>query len=117
VAYHLARDGIAFRTTEENGVCVSDDQAARVEDAMRRLDRYFWKVDRLLRDPCEERALVDWAAKEGLRFDVGNVVDLKGDVAGRTFRLFSYTQQELEANRRKLDEAPKEAQCKPTSAA
>jgi tripartite-type tricarboxylate transporter receptor subunit TctC len=117
VAFHLARKGVAHRLSADQGVCVAGPLAAELDLAMKEVDRYFWKVDRQLDNPCEERALVEWGAREGLRFDVSSQVDLKGNIAGRVFRLRSYTQEEVAANRRKLEEAPRGVSCRPATVA
>lgn len=117
VAYQLELKGIARRFSAEQGVCVNEELLPEVDDAMRRLDRYFWKIDYALHDPCEERAFVEWATGQKLRFDVSGRVDLEGNPAGRVFRLRSFTQEEVDRNRRKLDEAPKDVTCKPTTVA
>lgn len=117
VSHHLAKAGVPHRVAPQNGVCVPEALAARVEAAMRELDRYFWKVPHHLADPCEESAYVEWAAREKLRFDVGNLVDLQGNTAGRVFHLRSYTREEMDSNRRKLEDAPKVATCRPTTVA
>jgi hypothetical protein len=58
---------------------------------------------------CDEKALVEWAGREGLRFEVTDAVDLQRRPAGRMFHLRSYTDEEVAFHRRKLEEAPKPA--------
>jgi len=115
VAFQLAQMGIAHRFAPETGVCVAEPLAPQLDEAMRRLDRYFWKVDHALSDACEERAYVEWARARHLRFDVSTVVDLGGNAVGRVFRLRSYSEEELRSNRRALEEAPRDAACEPTA--
>ena len=115
VAFQLAQKGIPHRFSAEAGVCVAEPLAPEIDAAMHRLDRYFWKVDHALGDPCEERAYVEWARERHLRFDVSTVVDLGGNAVGRVFRLRSYSEEEVRSNRRALEEAPRDVACEPTS--
>jgi hypothetical protein len=109
VAYHLARDGIAHRMTAERGVCVDGASAASLDAAVRQVERRYWEVALRLRGACDEKALVEWAGREGLRFEVTDAVDLQRRPAGRMFHLRSYTDEEVAFHRRKLEEAPKPA--------
>ena len=111
VAQALTARRIAHKLAPESGVCVSEEHAAELEAATLRVDQHFWEVAHYLRDACEERALVEWARREKLRFEVGDVVDLGRKPAGRMFHLRSYTAEEVSANRRKLEDAPKGASC------
>lgn len=111
VAYHLSKNGIPFRIAGELGVCVAEEASPQFEAAIRHVESYFWGVAYHLDNDCEERAFVDWAIRENLRFDVGDVVDLNKKRAGRMFHLRSYTYDEVVSNRRKLDEAPRAGAC------
>jgi hypothetical protein len=111
VAYHLSKNGIPFRIAGEGGVCVAEEVSLEFESAMRQVEKYFWEVAYHLNNDCEERAFVDWATRENLRFDVGDVVDLNRKPAGRMFHLRSYTYEEVVSNRRKLNEAPQGVVC------
>jgi hypothetical protein len=115
VAFHLGKRGIAHRFRVQSGVCVDERFASAVDDAMRELDGYYWKVSHFLADECEERAFLEWAKERSLRFDIGSVVDLGGRPAGRIFHLRSYTRDEMLANRRTLESSPKGTTCGPTS--
>jgi hypothetical protein len=109
VAYHLAREGTAHRVSADRGVCVAGASAAALEAAVREVERHFWEVAHHLRGACEEQALVEWAARENLRFEVTSVVDLRRRPAGRMFHLRSYTAEEVAFHRRKLEESPRDA--------
>ena len=111
IAYHLSKNGVPYRITGEGGVCVAEEASAEVEAAIRQVEKYFWEVAYLLNNVCEERAFVDWASKENLRFDVADVVDLNRELSGRMFHLRSYTYEEMVSNRRKLNEAPQNVVC------
>jgi len=111
IAHHLSKSRTPHRVSAEGGVCVAAEHASALEEASRQVDAHFWEVARLLRDDCEERAFVEWATREKLRFEIGNVVDLNRRPAGRMFHLRSYSSDEVAANRRKLDEAPAGAAC------
>ena len=111
VAFHLARKGIPHRIEPDRGVCVAEELASELQAAAHQVDYYFWEVAHLLRSDCEEQTLVEWARKEELRYDVGDVYRIDGQRAGRMFHLRSYTYEEVIANRRKLDEAPQKLGC------
>src|SRR6185436_18743199 len=107
VAHHLARNGIAHRASPDRGVCVADGSAAALDAAVRQVERHYWEVARLVGSACEEAALVEWAGREKLRFEVTDVVDLARKPAGRMFHLRSFDEDEVAFHRRKLEEAPK----------
>jgi hypothetical protein len=111
VAYHLEKKGIPYSMRPGSGVCVAAAHSSDLDAAAAQIDNYYWEVAYLLRNACEERAVVEWATREGLRFDVSEVVDLARKPAGRMFHLRSYTQEEVVSNRRRLDEAPGRAAC------
>ena len=99
ISYHIRRDGM---------VCVEVRYAAEFDAAMREVDRYFHEVAELLKDACEERAFVEWATREKLRFDVRSTTD-----GGRMFLLRSFNADEVAANMRRLSkDAPKAASCR-----
>lgn len=110
VAHHLSAKGVPYRLVE-GGICVSEDRGAELEAAQRRVFEHFWEVAHHLADACEERAYVEWAEREKLRFEVSDVVDLARKPAGRMFHLRSFTADEAAANRRKLQDAPRGASC------
>src|SRR5438067_11729568 len=85
IAYHLSKNGIPFRVAAEGGTCVGEGDSAALDAAMRQVEKFFWELAYPILDECEERAFVDWATKENLRFDVGHVVDLGKKAAGRLF--------------------------------
>jgi hypothetical protein len=95
----------------ESGICVAEGRAAELDHAQRSLFAHFWEVAQHLRDACEERAFVDWAGREKLRFEVSDAVDLGRKPAGRMFHLRSYTAEEAAAHRRRLQDAPQGASC------
>ena len=111
VAFHLAKRGVPYAIVPERGVCVTEERSSDMAAAMAQLDRHYWEVARALKDACEERAYVEWATRNTLRFDVGDVVDLGRKPAGRMFHLRSFTAEEAAENRRKLEEASKHVGC------
>jgi hypothetical protein len=58
-----------------------------------------------------DRAYVEWAEREKLRFEESEVVDLERKPAGRMFHLRSFTAEEATEHRRKLQDAPRGASC------
>lgn len=112
IAYHLSKAGVPHRLTPEKGVCVAEELAPAIDSATKQVEQHYWEVALKLRDACEERTLVEWATKENLRFEVGDVVDLERKPAGRMFHLRSFTPEEVALNRRKLDEAPRAPACR-----
>ena len=93
------------------GICVSETHSAELHDAQRQLEKYFYEVAYTLADSCEERAYVEWAKKEGLRFDVLRVLDARMRPQGSVLFLRSYTDEEVLSNRGKLASAPRQAKC------
>jgi len=67
--YQLAKREVPHRVSGEV-ICVSGRRADDLRAAEAELDRTFHEVADLLKDSCEERAVVEWATKEKLRFDV-----------------------------------------------
>ena len=111
LAYQLASHGIAYRL-KSDVVCVSTRDASELFAAQARVHASFYQVAYKLRDSCEEQALVAWAEKEGLRFDVRDTVDAEYQPSGRMFLIRAFTPDEVTANAAKLKrEAPKGATC------
>jgi hypothetical protein len=111
LAFHLAKRGVSYRLSDR-GVCVSGRKAAELRAAEIEVDASFHEVAYLLKDSCEERAFVDWARQEGLRFDIRSTVDSQNEPSGRMFLLRSFTREEVVTNRAKLDSgAPRKATC------
>jgi hypothetical protein len=99
----LARNGVKHSMEADRGICVDAARRKELAEASRQVDGYFNEVATLARDACEERALVDWATREGLRFDVADTVSSSGR-AGRMFLIRSFSREEVEANHRRLRE-------------
>jgi hypothetical protein len=111
LAYHLEKRGVPHRLSD-SVVCVSDQNAPELRAAMAQVDASFYQVAHLLTDACEERAFVEWAKRERLRFDVRSTVDSQGEPSGRMFHLRSFTPDEVASNRTKMTNgAPKRATC------
>jgi hypothetical protein len=110
VAHQLSAKGVPYRLVD-GGICVTEGRGAELEAAQRRMFEHFGEVAYHLRDACEERAYVEWAEREKLRFEVSEVVDLGGKPAGRMFHLRSFTAEEAAEHRRKLQDAPRGASC------
>jgi hypothetical protein len=112
LAYHLDRRGIPYKIGSGGMVCVEGRYASEFVAAGREVDKYFHEVADLLKDSCEERAFVEWATEERLRFDIRDTIRPDGSPGGRMFLLRSFTPDELAANRRRLsDDAPRGASC------
>jgi len=80
VSRQLTRNGVSHTIDPEHGVCVSPDLLPKLEAASREVDTYFPAVAGMLKDECEERAFVEWATREKLRFEVAD--DETGDATG-----------------------------------
>jgi len=57
-------------------------------------------------DACEERALIEWAQKEKLRYDLRGTLGSRNRPAGNLFLLRSFTREEMVSNREKLELSP-----------
>ena len=111
LAYHLAARGVRYRLTNDL-VCVSPQDSSELIAAQAQVHATFHQVAHKLRDSCEERALVAWARREGLRFDVRDTVDARYQPSGRMFLIRSFTPEEVTTNSAKLKrEASKGASC------
>ena len=112
VSRQLTKNGIPHTLDADRGVCVPKKQTAALDLASRQVDGYFHEVADLLRDECEERALVEWATREKLSFEIADTTKPDGKPGRRMFLLRSFSRDEVEANKRKLrNEAPKGAHC------
>jgi hypothetical protein len=112
VSRQLEKNGIPHTLDADRGVCVSKKQTAALDLASRQVDGYFHEVADLLKDECEERALVEWATREKLSFEIADTTNSDGRPGGRMFLLRSFSRDEAEANKGKLrNEAPKGAHC------
>jgi hypothetical protein len=96
-----------------SGLCVAEKHSSQLKAAERELERYFPQIAHKPKDSCEERALVEWAQRENLRFDLRAAVDMRNQPTGNLFLLRSFTQEEMIANRQKLEQsAPIGATCR-----
>ena len=109
----LTKAGVPYRRMDGHGLCVDDKYSSQFKAARRELDRYFPMIARKPKDPCEERALVEWAQREKLRFELRPAFDMQNQPTGNLFLLRSFTNEEMVANREKLDRAaPLGATCR-----
>lgn len=107
LAYQLGKRGIRPDVRNDGMVCVDGRHAAAFDTAVREADKYFHEIADLLKDECEERAFVQWATREKLRFDVRDTTTGK-----RMFLLRSFDAEEVASNRQRLTrDAPKGAAC------
>jgi hypothetical protein len=110
LALHLAKRGVPYKVSG-SALCVSARNAEGLRAAEADVEATFPQVAHLLRDSCEERAFVDWAKREGLRFDLRSTVNSRNQ-PGRMFLLRSFTAEEVASNKAKLaNSAPKGATC------
>lgn len=110
---HLSKAGVPYRRSHGPGLCVDEKYASQLRAAERELDRYFPQVAHKPKDACEERALVAWAQREKLRFDLREAYDLQKRPSGNLFLLRAYTKEEMVSYREKLEKAaPIGATCK-----
>ena len=111
LAYHLTKAAVPYTIKPGGLVCVPESQATALRAAEVEVDASFHEVAHLLRDSCEERALVAWATEQGLRFDVRPTRNARDEPSGRMFLLRSFTRQEASSNREKMGKAPVGAKC------
>jgi hypothetical protein len=118
IAFQLAKRGVPSRISGGDMVCVAEKHAAAFTAAENSVDHFFHEVAYNPKDACEERALVEWATRERLRFDVRPTTDMRDQPAGNLFFLRSFTQEEVVSNSEKLAKnAPKGSRCKPMKSA
>ena len=111
--FHLTKAGVPYRRMHGSGLCVDEKYSTQFKAVERELERYFPQIAHKPRDSCEERALVEWAQREKLRFDLRPAFDMRNQPTGNLFLLRSFTNEEMVANREKLDRsAPVGATCK-----
>jgi hypothetical protein len=112
IGYHLAQRGVRYDIRSGGMVCVEGKYAADFVAAEREAAKYFHEVADLLKSACEEQAIVEWATREKLRFDVRGTIRSDGSPSGRMFLLRSFTAEEVAENRRRLsNDAPRGASC------
>jgi hypothetical protein len=112
IAHHLAKRGIPYKIRSDGMVCVDGKHASDFVAADREAAKYFHEVAHLLKDKCEERAFVEWATRERLRFDIRDTIRSDGSPGGGMFLLRSFNADELAANKRRLtDDAPRGVSC------
>ncbi len=109
--FHLARLGVPYRVSDRV-ICVSGRNASSLLAAEELLDESFHEVAHMLKDSCQERAFVEWATRERLRFDIRDTTRPDGSPGGRMFLLRSFTPEEVTENiRRFSDDAPRGVSC------
>jgi len=101
--FHLTKAGVPYRRMHGYGLCVDDKYSTQFKAAQRELERYFPQIAHKPKDSCEERALVEWAQREKLRFDLRPAFDMQNQPTGNLFLLRSFTNEEMVANREKLN--------------
>ena len=103
VIHYLSKEGVPYRRSHGPGLCVDERHGSRLRAAENELDRYFPQIAHRPRDACEERALVEWAQREGLRFDLRQAYDPQKRPDGNLFLLRAFTKEEMASYREKLD--------------
>jgi hypothetical protein len=112
IAYQLGKHGVRADVRNDGMVCVAGRHAAEFDTAVREADKYFHEIADLLKDECEERAFVQWATREKLRFDVRSTLSADGSPGKRMFLLRSFNAEEVSSNRQRLTrDAPKDVAC------
>jgi hypothetical protein len=108
----LTKNGTRNSLVPGKGVCVRARDASQMSVAARQVDAYFHEVADLIENACEERAIVQWATQEGLRFDVRDTVSSNGLPGRRMFLLRSFSAEEVALNRQRLaNDAPRGVAC------
>ena len=96
----------------ERGICFAKEEAGKVALAQRDLDRTYYEVADLVRNPCDEEALVAWATREKLPFALHDTNGPDGQPSGkRMINIYSFSSEEVFLNRQKLREAPRMQAC------
>ena len=112
LSQHLRSEGIPHSLSKEGGVCFAKADSQKVDAVAGQMDNLIQEVATLMKDDCEERALIEWASKQSLSYAVNNTVDSNGKPSKRMFHLQSLTGEEVERNRRRLaEEAPRNVSC------
>jgi len=112
LSQQLTKNGTPNVIKQDKGVCVPAKYAPQLDAALRQVDTYFNEVADLLKDACQERAFVEWAIKEKLRFEVRDTIRSDGSPGGRMFLLRSFSTDEVATNKRRLsDDAPRGVSC------
>src|SRR3954470_9981624 len=83
--FHLTKANVPYRRMQHSGICVDAKYASRFREAERELEKYYPQLAHNPKDACEERALVEWARKEGLRYDLRPAFDSAKRPAGNLF--------------------------------
>jgi hypothetical protein len=110
--FYLKKAGVPYRRMRGSGLCVHERYSSQLKAAQQELDRYFPQIAHKPKDACEERALVEWARREKLRFELRPAFDQRNQPSGKIFLVRSFTHEELVANREKLERlAPIGATC------
>ena len=112
LAYQLAKQNVPYTIRSGGSVCVDAKYSTQFEAAEREVANYFHEVAYLLRDSCEERAFLNWATTENLRFDIRPTLDSRKQPGRKMFLLRSFTRDDVVMNNAKLAKnAPKGATC------
>jgi len=102
--FHLEKARVPYRKMDRGGLCVDEKHGPQFKEAERELEKYFPQIAHLPKDSCEENALVEWAKREKLRYDVRPTVDGAGRPSGHNlFLLRAFTAEEMATYRDKLD--------------
>ena len=110
--FHLTKANVPYRRMHQSGLCVDAKYSSQFREAERELEKYYPQLAHNPKDACEEQALVEWAKREGLRYDLRPAFDSANRPAGNLFLLRSFTAEEMASNREKLDRsAPIGATC------
>ena len=107
----LTEKGVVNSVKPNRGVCFARSDESKVRAAERELDGYFYEVADILRNSCDEAAVVAWASREKLPFEVHDTIGSDGRPSFRMINIYSFSKGEVESNRRKLSEAPRVREC------
>jgi hypothetical protein len=113
LSLRLTKNGVAHVVKPGQGICFDPKNAAQVEKSSREVDHYFYEVVRGLTDSCEEKAIVTWAEREKLRYEVFESFDADRKPSGRRlFTIYSISEEDRDINQRKLwNKAPLGVRC------
>jgi hypothetical protein len=111
LVYHLARANVPYLRKDPGLVCVDEKHTKKLVAAEAELENYFHEIAIVPLDDCGERALIEWAQKEGLRYEVDRTFDAQRRPIGKLLFVRSFTYEQLQSNREKLKAAPERVKC------
>ena len=108
----LAAEGIKSEARKDKGgVCFAKRDAVKVAAVDEDLKKHFFGAGTYVADQCQEKTVVDWAKAAGLDYGVKEPAQHGGKRKGKIVYVYSLSAADVEANRKKLMEAPRGPKC------